>query len=127
VDHQATRVKVTFAEDRSAAELEVSTPVNCNVGLQIWAVLSSLRIRILSAYVVRNGRCLVAHVKLAEYGGAPLTEQRATQLINLLKQRVSRATESDAVARPRLVGGEPQQRAHWSATGPHETNNRRTA
>jgi hypothetical protein len=97
------RIKVTFGEEGSAPELEVITPLHSTAGIRMWAALASLRINPLSAYLVRTDTRLIAHVKLAEYNGAPLAQHRATEAMGLLRERLCDAYDSESKSPPRFA------------------------
>jgi hypothetical protein len=120
------RIKITFAESGNAPELEVTTPVHCNAGTRMWTALASLRINPRSAYLVRTGPRLIAHVKLTERDGTPLSQHRAVEVMSLLKERLFGRYDDDVVTQASLVRGGHRDMPGWPSTDPTGVEDQRT-
>ena len=108
---QDVRIKITFAPD-GYTELEVSTPIHSQAGFRMWAAFAGLRINPLSAFLVRSDTRLIANVRLTEYDGSPLGQNRAGQVLNVLKERLCSPHEPRSATGPGPAA--PTASAAWA-------------
>ncbi len=120
------RIKIVFAAD-GYTELEVSTPIHSSAGFRMWAALASLRINPMSAYLVRSQARLIANVKLTEYDGSPIGQNRAGEVLNLLKERLSNTGAPSSGVRLRTAADIHFGGCAWRSSDGTEQDERRSA
>ena len=82
-------IRIRFAKLARAAELEVLAPTREQVAFRLWQALDHLRIRPLAPVLVHAGERLIVRAKLTDLDGSPLTQRRASQVLERLRSALA--------------------------------------